>query len=58
MESTINDRISRQEDLIATQKTQLTSELNKANQILQQLPSQLNGIDQIYSAISGYNQKG
>jgi flagellar hook-associated protein 2 len=58
MESSLNDRIARQEDLIATQKSHLTAELNQANQILQSLPSQLNGIDQLYSAITGYNQKG
>ena len=58
MEQMLNDKIAQQEDLIGTQKTRLTAELNQANQILQQLPSQLNGIDQLYSAITGYNQKG
>lgn len=57
-EKMLNDKISQQEDLINTQKTRLTAQLNQANQILQQLPSQLNGIDQLYSAITGYNQKG
>jgi flagellar hook-associated protein 2 len=34
----------------------LTNELNQANEILQELPSQLTGIDELYSAITGYNQ--
>ncbi len=58
MEQMLNDKIAKEEDLINAQKTRLTAELNKANQILQQLPSQLDGIDQLYSAITGYNQKG
>ena len=53
-ESTLNADISKEERLISAQEKSLTTELNKANQILQQLPSQLDGINQIYSAISGY----
>jgi flagellar hook-associated protein 2 len=56
-ESTLNADISREESLISAQEKNLTTQLNKANQILQQLPSQLDGINQIYSAISGYNTK-
>ena len=58
MESTLNSEISKEEAVIAAQKARLTSQLNEANQILQQLPSQLDGMDMIYSAITGYNQKG
>jgi len=43
---------------IATQQTSLTAALNSANQTLQSIPLQLNMIDEIYSAITGYNQKG
>jgi len=53
-ESTLNADISKEESLISAQEKNLTTQLNKANQILQQLPSQLDGINQIYSAISGY----
>jgi flagellar hook-associated protein 2 len=53
-ESTLNASISKEESLISAQEKSLTTQLNKANQILQQLPSQLDGINQIYSAISGY----
>ena len=57
-EKTLNDDISKEETRIALKKTQLTNELNRANQILQELPSQLDSMDMIYSAITGYKQKG
>lgn len=53
-ESTLNQSISDQEARIADDRTRLTNELNTANQILQSLPSQLNMVDQLYSAITGY----
>jgi len=55
-ESTLNDNIDRQEAVIATQKTRLTAELNLANQILQAIPQQINQVDEMYSAITGYNR--
>ena len=57
IEAGLNAEITKEEAVIALQQKRLTAELNTANQILQQLPSQLDGINQIYSAISGYNQK-
>jgi flagellar hook-associated protein 2 len=57
MESNLNAEIAKEEALIADQQKRLTAELTRANQILQQLPSQLDGMDMIYSAITGYNQK-
>ncbi|MBB5056047.1 flagellar hook-associated protein 2 [Granulicella aggregans] len=56
-ETGLNDNISKQDASIANQKTALTAELNAANQVLQAIPLQLSEISQIYSAISGYNQK-
>jgi flagellar hook-associated protein 2 len=56
-EATLNDDISTQEALIATQKTNLTNELNMANQILQSIPQQINEVNEMYSAITGYNSK-
>jgi flagellar hook-associated protein 2 len=56
-EATLNDDISAQEALIAAQKTTLTNELNMANQILQSIPQQINEVNEIYSAITGYNSK-
>ncbi len=53
-ESSLNASISNEDRLIATQKTQLTLELNQANEILQSIPSNLNQVSEIYSAITGY----
>jgi flagellar hook-associated protein 2 len=58
MESNLNKEIDKEEAVIADQQKRLTAQLNLANQILQALPSQLSGMDMIYSAITGYNQKG
>jgi flagellar hook-associated protein 2 len=56
-ESNLNADIAREETLISAQQKNLTAELNKANEILQALPSQLSSVDMLYSAITGYNQK-
>ena len=53
-EKTLNDNISKQEELIAIQKEHLTAELNLANQILQAIPQQIQQVDEMYSAITGY----
>ncbi len=53
-EKTLNDDIADQEARIATQKTNLTNELNLANQILQSIPQQINQVNEMYSAITGY----
>jgi flagellin-like hook-associated protein FlgL len=55
-ESSLNAEVAKEDALIATQKTQLTNELNQANEILQELPSQLSGMNELYSAITGYNE--
>ena len=54
-EAALNTDISNEDAVLATQKTQLTDELNTANQILQSIPSQLNEVNEMYSAITGYN---
>ena len=54
MESTLNAQISKQESLISIQQKSLTAELNSANEIMQGLKSQLDGINILYSAITGY----
>jgi flagellar hook-associated protein 2 len=54
-EDTLNQNISDQEARIADDRSRLTTQLNLANQILQSLPDQLNSINQMYSAITGYN---
>jgi flagellar hook-associated protein 2 len=55
-ETALNTDISNEDALLSAQQTQLTNELNTANQILQSIPSQLNQINEIYSAITGFNQ--
>ena len=55
-EKTLNDNISKQEALIATQKASLTAELNTANQIMQAIPEMIQQVNQMYSAITGYNK--
>jgi flagellar hook-associated protein 2 len=55
IESSLNDSVATMDASIATQKTQLTAQLNAANQTLQLIPLQVNEINQLYSAITGYN---
>jgi flagellar hook-associated protein 2 len=54
-EKSLNTDISNEDAVLADQKTQLTDELNTANEILQSIPSQLNEVNEMYSAITGYN---
>jgi flagellar hook-associated protein 2 len=56
IESTLNADISKENSLISAQQTSLTAELNSANEIMQELPTQLEGVNELYSAITGYNQ--
>ncbi len=56
IESTLNADISKEELLISAQRASLTNALNSANEIMQQLPTQLQGVSERYSAITGYNQ--
>jgi len=55
-ESTLNAEISKEQSYISAQQSSLTTELNQANEVLEELPSQLQGINELYSAITGYNQ--
>jgi flagellar hook-associated protein 2 len=54
-ETTLNDNITAQNALIATDQTNITAELNSANQILQSIPEQLDEVNELYSALTGYN---
>jgi flagellar hook-associated protein 2 len=56
VESTLNADISKEDIFISAQQVSLTAELNSANEILQELPAQLDGVNELYSAITGYNQ--
>jgi flagellar hook-associated protein 2 len=55
-ESALTTSISNEDTLLAAQKVQLTNELNTANQILQSIPAQLNQVNELYSAITGFNE--
>ena len=52
--SSLNQNISNENLLISSQQSSLTTELNLANQTLQQIPSNLNNMSEIYSAVTGY----
>jgi flagellar hook-associated protein 2 len=54
-EAALNESIGDQETRIAGDKVRLTNQLNLANQILQSIPDQVNRINQLYSAVTGYN---
>ena len=56
IESTLNADISKENSLISAQQSSLTAELNSANEIMQELPTQLEGVNELYSAITGYNE--
>jgi flagellar hook-associated protein 2 len=55
-ESMLNANISKEESLISAEQKSLTAELISANEVMQELPTQLEGINELYSAITGYNQ--
>jgi flagellar hook-associated protein 2 len=55
-ESNLNADISKEDLMISAQQKSLTAELTSANEIMQQLPSELQGVNELYSAITGYNQ--
>jgi flagellar hook-associated protein 2 len=54
-EKDLNSNITNENALLATQSTQLTAQLNAANQILQSIPSQLNEVNSVFDSITGFN---
>jgi flagellar hook-associated protein 2 len=54
-ETTLNDDVTAQNVLIATDTANITTELNNANEALQSIPAQLNEMNELYSAMTGYN---
>jgi flagellar hook-associated protein 2 len=56
VESQLNTNISKEEATISAQKTLLTTQLNEANFVLTQIPQELQNLNEIYSAITGFNQ--
>ncbi len=57
-EKTLADNKTNLELRVTAYQTQLTTELNTANQILQSIPQQLSEQKQIYAAITGYGNGG
>ena len=55
-ESSLNKDITREESLISTQQSSLTTELNSANEIMQEIPSKISEVNELYSAITGYDK--
>ena len=55
-ESTLNTNISNENTIISAEQVSLTLELTSANEILQAIPSNLNEINELYAAITGYNE--
>lgn len=54
IESSLNLDISNENLIISTEQISLTLELTSANEILQSIPSNLNNVNELYSAITGY----
>jgi flagellar hook-associated protein 2 len=54
-ESALNTDITNENATLATQKTQLTNELNAANQILQAIPEQLDEVNSVFDSLTGFN---
>ncbi len=55
IESTLNAEITKENSIISAEQSSLTTELNQANETLQQIPTELDGMNELYSAITGYN---
>jgi flagellar hook-associated protein 2 len=54
-EQGLNDNITNEESLIATERVSLTAELNLANQELQSIPAQIDAQNKLYNAFTGYS---
>ena len=54
-ETLLNDNVAAEDALIASKQATLTNQLNLANEVLQAIPRQLNEVDELYSAMTGYN---
>ncbi len=55
-ETTLKDNITTEDALIATDQANITIELNSANEALQGIPQQLNEMEELYNALTGYTQ--
>ena len=55
-ETTLNTDVTNENTIITQQTQTLTTELNEANYTLTEIPQQLQYVNELYSAISGYNE--
>jgi flagellar hook-associated protein 2 len=55
MESTLNSDISKENVAVSAEQKSLTAELTSANEVMQEIPMQLSEVNELYSAITGYN---
>lgn len=55
-ESALNTNISNENANISAEQTSLTTELNEANYTLEEIPTQIDEVNELYSAITGYNE--
>jgi flagellar hook-associated protein 2 len=55
-ETDLNTQVTNENAAIATEKQNLTTELNTANQELEAIPEQLDEVNELYSAVTGYNE--
>jgi flagellar hook-associated protein 2 len=53
-ETSLNKDISNEDLVISAQQSRLTQELTSADEILQSIPSNLNNVNELYSAITGF----
>ena len=56
IESNLNAEITKEDAYITAQQKSLTTELNQANETIQGISTQLSGMNELYAAITGYNQ--
>jgi flagellar hook-associated protein 2 len=56
-EKDLNSTLASLKANISTQSAQLTASLNAANETLQLIPTQLDEVNELYSAITGYGQQ-
>jgi flagellar hook-associated protein 2 len=57
-ESTLSANISNENMVMSSEQASLTAELELANQTLQAIPSQVNEVNELYAAITGYSSTG
>ena len=55
-ESGLNTNITNENNVISADQAQLTTELNEANDTLQEIPTQIDEVDELYSAVTGYDE--